>query len=84
MKALTLTQVLKAYKSKIKGKQGVLIQDTDGDFAFLYESQNRIALQFQDDWCPIVYPLMRYKVVGVVSVFEALQRMKQRTLERAA
>lgn len=81
---MLLSDIAKKYKKKISVWHVLVVKDTDGDLSILFKNNNRVAQQFQKNWCPIVYPKMQYKVIGEMSYRDAIKLLDERTQEREA
>lgn len=81
---MLLSEIAKKYEKKISVWHVLVVKDTDGDLSILYRSKERLAQQFQKDWCPIVYPAMQYEVMGDMPYRDAIKLLDERTKEREA
>jgi hypothetical protein len=70
---VTLNEIIKEHGDKIQKMNVLLLQDLDGHKSFLYRDNGRIALHFQKDYSPIVYPEMYYEVVEFMRPLAALE-----------
>lgn len=79
---MLLSEIAKKYQKKITVWHVLVVEDTDGDLSILFKNNDRVAQQFQKNWCPIVYPAMQYKVVGEMFYKDAMNLLDARTKER--
>lgn len=79
----SLNEILATQMSKITYQIVLVIKDEDGDMAMLWRTKaDRIVLQFQDEWSPIVYPLMSYEVIASVTAIDGLRMLSENSKKR--
>ena len=63
-----------------RNEMALLLRDPDGHFAVLYESpMGRIALQFQEGYCPVVHPEPVYQVMKLMKENDAINKLYEET-----
>lgn len=72
----TLRYLCKQYFDTMRGHI-LILQDTDGHYSALYFANGKLAHQFQNGYCAIVYPTPKYKVIELLSVWDLPRIRKQ-------
>jgi hypothetical protein len=81
-----LEDIIETHKKDIRGDTVLLLKSTvktelDRDcFSFLYQCASEIALQEEEDYATVVYPKVKYEVIGLMSGNEALKHLNRKNL----